>query len=346
MTELRIGIIGAGGIVRSRHLPGLRALEDVRVVAVCNRSRESGEAVAQEWEIPEVLTDWRELVARPDLDAVFIGTWPYTHAEMSIAALEAGKHVFCQARMARNAAEAHAMLDAARAHADRVAMLCPPPAGMRGDRVVRRLLVEGALGELREVHAEGLSAGNLDAGAPLHWRQNFELQGYNTLTLGMWIEVLHRWVGLHRKVAAVVKAHTPERRDPATGRMYPVRIAESLAISAELANGAVASYRFSGVTRNAPHNFIRIYGTEGSLHYDLDAEEIRLARGAEKETSLVPISPDEAREWTVEADFVRAIREGAPVEPSFADGVAYTEFTEAVYRAAEDGRMVLLPLEG
>lgn len=345
MAELRVGIIGAGGIVRSRHLPGLRALDNVRVVVVCNRSRESGEAVAREWNIPHVLTDWRELLARPDLDAVFIGTWPYTHAEMSVAALEARKHVFCQARMARNAAEAHAMLDAARAHADRVAMLCPPPAGMLGDRVVRRLLQEGALGELREVHAEGLSAGNLDAEAPLHWRQNFELQGFNTLTLGMWIEVIHRWVGPHRKVAAVVKTHTPERRDPATGRLQNVRIAESLAISAELANGAVGSYRFSGVTRNAPHNFIRLYGTEGSLHYDLEAEEIRLAHGAEKEPSLVPIAPEEAREWAVEADFVRAIREGTPVEPSFADGVAYMEFTEAIYRASDEGRTVALPLD-
>src|SRR4051812_27380474 len=101
MNSLRIGIIGAGGIFKTRHLPGLRALSDVQVAVVCNRSRESGEAVAREWDIPEVVTEWRELIARDDLDAVFIGTWPYTHAEMSIAALEAGKHVFCQARMAR-----------------------------------------------------------------------------------------------------------------------------------------------------------------------------------------------------------------------------------------------------
>src|SRR5919201_135379 len=116
VEKLRIGIIGAGGIVKSRHLPALRAVEGVEVVAVCNRSRESGEEVAREWQIPEVMTDWRALVARPDLDAVLIGTWPYTHAEMSIAALEAGKHVFCQARMARNLAEARQMLAAAERH--------------------------------------------------------------------------------------------------------------------------------------------------------------------------------------------------------------------------------------
>src|SRR6476620_5374208 len=124
--KLRIGIIGAGGIVKSRHLPALRRIDGVEVAAVSNRSRESGEAVAREWGIPEVLTDWRALVARDDLQAVFIGTWPYTHAEMSIAALEAGKHVFCQARMARDTAEAKAMLQCAERHPGQVAMLCPP----------------------------------------------------------------------------------------------------------------------------------------------------------------------------------------------------------------------------
>ncbi|MGV3720804.1 MAG: Gfo/Idh/MocA family protein [Actinomycetota bacterium] len=344
MSTLRIGIIGAGGIVKSRHLPGLRALPDVTVTAVCNRSRESGAAVAREWGIPDVMTDWRALVAREDLDAVFIGTWPYAHAEMSIAALEAGKHVFCQARMACDTTEAKAMLAVAEAHPKLTAMLCPPPHGMRGDRLIRRLLAEGYVGDLREVHAEGLSAGNIDPAAPLHWRQNFALQGYNTLTLGMWIEVIHRWVGPHRSVSALVKTHTPMRVDPETGEPKTVRIAESLAISAELANGAVGSYRFSGVTRFPPHNTIRLYGTEGSLHYDLDTDEITGGRSGDAQASPIPIPPQLVREWTVEADFIRAVRAGTPVEPSFRDGLQYMEFTEAVYRSSETGRATSLPL--
>lgn len=345
MQPVRIGIIGAGGIVKYRHLPGFAKLPEVTVAAVCNRSRESGEAVAREWGIPEVMTDWRALVARDDLDAVLIGTWPYTHAEMSIAALEAGKHVFCQARMARTAADARRMVAAAVARPGQVAMLCPPPAGMRGDRVIRKLLAEGYLGELREVHAEGLSAANLDPEAPLHWRQDFDLQGYNTLTLGMWLEVIHRWVGPHRRVAALLKTHTPSRIDPATGEARPVRIAESVAISAELENGAIGSYRFSGVCRFPPHNTISLYGTEGTLRYDLDTDEIIGGRAGDSGPAPIPIPADLAREWSVEADFIRAIREGGPVEPSFRDGLLYMEFTEAVYRSAESGTVVSLPLD-
>ena len=63
---IRIGFVGAGSICRSRHLPGLQALENVEVVAVCNRSRESSRKVAEVFHIPEVMDDWRELVARDD----------------------------------------------------------------------------------------------------------------------------------------------------------------------------------------------------------------------------------------------------------------------------------------
>jgi predicted dehydrogenase len=345
MQTVNIGIIGAGGIVQSRHLPGLAAIPDVHILAVCNRTLESGQAIAQTWNIPDVMTDWKALIAREDLDAVLIGTWPYMHAEMSIAALQAGKHVFCQARMARTAAEAHAMLAAAESTKGRVAMLCPPPIGMKGDRWIRKLLADGYLGAPREVHATGLSSGNLDSNAPLHWRQDFDLQGYNTLTLGMWIEVIHRWMGPHRSVMAQLKTFTPTRRDPQTGQEKPVRIAESVAIAAELTNGAIGNYQFSGVTRFAPHNAIHLYGTEGTLHYDLETDQILGGRSGDETTHPLPIPPELAREWTVEADFIRSIREGTPVEPSFQDGVLYMEFTEAVYRSHEQGRAISLPLD-
>src|SRR5690349_17580563 len=97
-NAVRIGFIGAGAIARSRHVPGLRAIPGVEFVAVAIRSRASSEAAAREFGIAHAAGDWREVLRRDDVDAVFIGTWPYTHREMSVAALEAGKHVFCQAR--------------------------------------------------------------------------------------------------------------------------------------------------------------------------------------------------------------------------------------------------------
>ena len=103
---IRVGFIGAGNNTRLHHIPKLKAQPGVELVAVANRTKESGERVAREFGIGRVHGDWREIVQAKDVDAVCIGTWPYTHCEMTLAALAAGKHVLCEARMAMNAAGA------------------------------------------------------------------------------------------------------------------------------------------------------------------------------------------------------------------------------------------------
>src|SRR5206468_659044 len=98
-NPLRVGLIGAGDNTRKRHIPGLRAIPDVEIVAVCNRRPSSTETVSREFGIPKSFARWQDLVAAPELDAVVIGTWPYLHCPIAVAALEAGKHVLCEARM-------------------------------------------------------------------------------------------------------------------------------------------------------------------------------------------------------------------------------------------------------
>src|SRR5437870_726140 len=114
MAEKRIGIgfIGAGGIAKQRHLPGLKKVPGVELVTVANRRRETAEAVAKEWGFGSVKDDWRQVIDDPNVDAVFVTTPPYLHKEATLAALQAGKHVFTQARMAMNYADARAMYDA------------------------------------------------------------------------------------------------------------------------------------------------------------------------------------------------------------------------------------------
>ena len=105
--KLRVGIIGAGNIVRTRHLPALKRSPDVEIVAVSNSTYESAEKFCQE-HLPHAtpMQNWADLVALPDLDIVWIGTPPYMHSAVTISALEAGKNVFCQARMSMDLAEA------------------------------------------------------------------------------------------------------------------------------------------------------------------------------------------------------------------------------------------------
>ena len=341
---VRIGIIGGGGIVRSRHMPGLQKIKGVEVVAVSNRSRESSEKFAKEYGIPDVVDRWEDLVARPDLDAILIGAWPYTHREMSAAGLDAGKHVFCQARMAMDYEDAKAMYLRAR-RADRVTMLCPPPHGMPGDHMIQKLLKDGYVGTVYAASVRACGDGFADPEAPFHWRQNRDLSGFNTLIMGMLAEVLRRWLGETRSISAHGKTFITDRKDPATGQRRRVGMFDTLMISTELASGALAQYAFSGVTRFAGHDTVEIFGSDGTIRYDLTANEITGARKGDKELKPIPVPKEMLREWTVEREFIDAIRTGKDAHPDFYDGLKYMEFTEAVYRSAESGRRIDLPFE-
>src|SRR5438105_15356838 len=125
MAVLRVGLIGAGANTRLRHVPGLRAVPDVEIVGVANRRPESTAAAAREFGIPRTFERWQDLVADPTIDAVVIGAWPYLHSPVTLAALEAGKHVLTEARLAMNAAEAHEMAASARRHPNLVAQVVP-----------------------------------------------------------------------------------------------------------------------------------------------------------------------------------------------------------------------------
>src|SRR5690349_14921822 len=108
---LRIGLVGAGSIVRSRHAPGFRAIPGVELACVCNRRRDSSARVAIELKIPKTYGSWEDVIQDPTIDAVLIGAWPYLHCPVTLGALDAGKHVLTQARMAMNAREAQRMLE-------------------------------------------------------------------------------------------------------------------------------------------------------------------------------------------------------------------------------------------
>jgi predicted dehydrogenase len=343
MAPLRIGLIGAGGNTRARHIPGLRAIPGVEIVAVCNRRPESTAAAAHEFHIPRTFERWQDLVADPGIDAVVIGTWPYLHCPVTHAALDAGKHVLTEARMAMNAAEAHRMLAAARRRPGQVAQIVPSPFGLAGGAVVLELIRGGYLGELREVEVVGRGAALADPAAPLHWRQDAALSGLNMLTLGILHETLLRWAPPPARVLAQVHAFIPTRIDPEGGVRRMVGTPDSVQVLAVLEGGARAVYQFSGVTPFGGGSSIRLLGSDGVLHYDLDADKLYGLSRAEQDRGAtepreVPIPPEKRGAWRVEADWVDSIRAGAPVRlTDFATGVAYMEFTEAVARSAETG---------
>lgn len=346
-STLRVGIIGAGRIARERHLPGFRALPDVRIVGVCNRRRESSARVAREFEIDRIYDTWEHLVEDDAIDAVVIATWPYLHCPITLAALDAGKHVLTQARMAMNAREAQRMLDRSRECPKQVAMVVPSPLGLQADAFVRHLIEDGYLGTLREVHVHGLSDQYADARAPLHWRQVTKYSGYNMLSLGILHETVSRWVAPATRVLARAAKLVPVRRDPeAGGKKVRVGTPDTVQVLTTHEDRSVGVYRLSGLAWHGGGTGVALYGSRGTLVYDLGSEEIRGARRGTASLEPLEVPAGMKGGWTVEEDFVRGIREGYPVtRTTFEEGVRYMQFTEAVARSSRHEEPVDLPLK-
>jgi predicted dehydrogenase len=345
VPAIRVGIVGAGNNTRVRHIPGLQAIEGVEIVSVCNRSRESSQKVADAFHIPKVYEDWRDLVAADDTNAIVIGTWPYMHCEVTCAALDAGKHVMCEARMARNAAEAHTMLKKSQAHPELVAQIVPSPFTLRVDRTIQELIADGYVGDLYAMTVRGITPGFADPTAPLHWRQRQDLSGFNILTMGIWYEAVMRWVGPASRVFARTRIFTAQRRDPETGTVVTVDVPDHVDIVADLECGAQATYEFSAVCGLAPGSGAWLFGSKGTLHYDQASDKLFAGRQGDKALQEVAVAAEKAGRWRVEEEFVGAIRGQEQIQlTTFADGVKYMEFTEAVHRSAASGQVVSLPL--
>lgn len=335
--HIRIGIVGAGANTRSRHIPGLQAIEGVEIVAVCNRSNQSSRRVADEFGISRIEGDWHALVTSPNVDAVVIGTWPYMHCPVTIAALEAGKHVLCEARMAMDAAEARRMFEAAQARPRQIAQIVPSPMTLVVDRTIQRRIGEGWLGDVLAVEIRD-GGDFVDRQAPLHWREDRDLSGWNVMSLGIWYEAMMRWVGEATRVTAMGRTFVPVRAD-ACGRRRAVRIPDHIDVTAELACGGQAHFQISRVTGLAGPPAATIYGSQGTLRFT-EGKLYGGRRGDEK-LMAITIRPEDRGAWRVEEEFVNAIRGLEPVtHTDLATGVKYMAFTEAVARSMAEGRTV------
>jgi predicted dehydrogenase len=341
--RIRVGFVGAGNNTRRRHIPGFRAQPGIELVAVANRTKESGERVAREFGIATVYPDWRDLVKAGDVDAVCIGTWPYLHCAVTLAALEQGKHVLCEARMAMDAAEGRRMLDAARRAPRLVSQLVPAPHTLEVDATLQTLLAEGYVGEVLAVELQAAQGRFVEPEEPLHWRQDTALSGLNVLNMGIWYEAMMRWLGPARRVMAMTTIAVPRRRD-ASGAWREVRVPDHVDILTQLQGGAVGHLRFSAVTALAPPSDVWIFGTEGTLRLEADARRLTGGRRGDRELREIPIPPERRIGWRVEEEFVNAIRGREQVSrTTFEDGVRYMEFTEAVARSAALGQSVDVP---
>lgn len=340
---IRVGVIGAGANTTSKHIPGLQAQTNVEVVSVCNRSRGSSERVAQQFGIPTVYENWWELIAAPDTNAIMIGTWPYMHETLTNATLKAGKHVLCEARMARNAMEARSMLAASQANPHLTAQIVPSPYSLGVDKTIQRLIAEGFLGEILAIDIRSGGGAFLNPDAPMHWRQDFDLSGLNIMSMGIWYEALLRWVGEATSLVAMGKTFVKNRRDAQTGNLRATPIPEHVDIIAEMACGAQANITVSSVSGLSEPDGAWLFGSEGTVRFV--GGKLYGAKRGESALAEITIPDSERGGWRVEEEFVNAIRGLEPVtHTSFTDGLKYMIFTEAVTHSMVEGKKIALAL--
>ena len=348
---IRVGFIGAGGNTRSRHIPGLKAQAGVELAAVANRSVASGRKIAREFGIEKVCADWQEVLNDDSIDAICIGTWPYMHETLTVASLEAGKHVMCEARMAMNSAEGHRMLAASRRHPRLTAQIVPSPMTLPFDQTIIAMISGGFIGELIALDAR-IAAGSdfPNPNAPFHWRHDRTLSGNNIMSMGIWYEGMMRWVGPMKTVNAVGQSVINHRRDE-SGRRQASTIPDHVDITGELELGGQMRLNVTTVAGLAAYPIdIYIFGSEGTLRlYQAPGGQTTLAAGKRGDKRLKDVKIPKSKQgvWRVEEEFINAIRGKEEItHTDFATAVKYMEWTDAVTMSLRHREVVKLPLMG
>ncbi|MFB7368665.1 Gfo/Idh/MocA family protein [Streptomyces sp. NPDC056222] len=344
------------------------------LAAVAGRDATAVRAAAAQHGWAATETDWRALVARDDVQLVDVCTPGDSHAEIAVAALEAGKHVLCEKPLANSVAEAEAMVAAATAAAARgqVAMV-----GFNYRRVpaiayARRLIAEDRLGALRHVRVTYLQDWLVDPGFPLTWRLEREHAGSGALgDLGAHAVDLAQYLAgeLLVGVSALTETFVRERPllagvsaglagAPAGATYGTVTVDDAALFTGRLASGALASFeatRMAAGRKNALR--LEINGEKGSLAFDLerlnelsfhDHTEPAASAGFRRILVTEPDHPYLEGWWPPghalgyehtfvhqARDLVHAIASGAGPAPSFADGLQVQRVLAAVEESAE-----------
>ena len=225
-----------------------------------------------DWE--EHATDWREVITRDDVDIVDICTPGFLHAEIAIAALEAGKHVLCEKPLANDPAEAERMVEAARTARERgqIAALGHTYRRVPALAHARDLVAAGRLGEIRQIRASYLQDWLVDAEAGMTWRLRKETAGSGALgDIGSHaIDQIQYVTG--QQVTAVrgrLATMVPER--PGPDGPEPVTVDDAAWATLELDGGAIASVEASRMATGAKNELaLEVYGTKGALRFDLE----------------------------------------------------------------------------
>jgi predicted dehydrogenase len=358
--KIRLGLIGASvkGTWSARsHLPAVQASSEVELTATCTTRADSAEAARQAWGARLAFDDYRKMIASPEIDVVAVVVRVPSHYAPTKAALEAGKHVYCEWPLGRTTAEAVELAALAKARGLVTAIGLQArvnPALM----YLKEQVEAGFVGEVMAVHVSLMREGVLSRPSHRTWQRDAEL-GANTLTIanGHTVDAMRFVAGDFRRLSAVVATQAKQWLDTGTNTWLDVTSPDNVLVSGRLANGAVASVHIGAIPFAGSGYRMEIYGRDGTLvatgEDSPQLSEVFL-HGAKGNNKLAPISVPKrfmvASPATPAGEainvgqlytlFAQAIRDGETRQPSSATAVDLHRLVDAIKAASDSGRDV------
>jgi predicted dehydrogenase len=336
--------------------------------AVAARNGEKAKAFAETWGYESVETDWRQLIARPDIDAIDICTPNDTHAEIAIAAAEAGKMVLSEKPLARTAEEAQPMVDAV----ERAAV--PNMVWYNYRRIpavtlIKQVVDEGRLGRIFHYRANFLQDWTINPDVPQGgagtWRLDVEAAGSGVtgdllahcIDTALWIN------GPIQSLTAMTETFVKERKHAETGSVQPVGIDDAAAVLARYANGSLGIFESTRYARGHKALYtLEINGEHGSFRWDLhDLNRLEWfdhrVEGRLRGWTTIHVTDGEhpyLGKWWVPgliigyehsfvhqvADFLQGLTDGKPAGPTFREALETTVICDAILQSGRTGQWV------
>src|SRR5271166_5649373 len=372
--KLRVGMVGCGfmGRTHSNAFGKVNKFFDLEyepaLVAVCARNRAEAEAFADRWGYSSFETDWRKLAARKDIDLIDIASPNDTHAEIAIAAAEAGKMVMCEKPLGRNAAESEKMV-AAVEHAKTPNMVWYNYRRVPAVTLAKQLVDEGRLGKIFHYRAKFLQdwtiSADLPQGGTALWRLDVAAAGSGVTgdLLAHCLDTALWQNGPIESVTAMTETFIKERKHNLTGKVEKVGIDDACAFLARFKNGSLATFESTRYARGhkALYTF-EINGEKASIKWDLeDLHRLQYFDhrdpGPLRGWRSVHVSDGDQpymKNWWVPglqigyehtfihqvADFLDGLAKGKPAQPDFRDAYRTQLVLDAVLQSAREQKWV------
>jgi predicted dehydrogenase len=360
VEKIRLGLIGASvkGTWSARsHLPAVKASPDVELTAVCTTKMDSAEAARDAYGARLAFDDYRKMIASPEVDAVAVVVRVPSHYVITKAALEGGKHVYCEWPLGRTTMEAMELATIAKSSRLVTAVGLQARANP-GLMYMKERLEAGVVGEVMAVHVSLLREGVLSRPSHRTWQRDGQL-GANTLTIaaGHTVDALRFVAGDVAQLSAVVATQVKQWLDIGTGALLDVTGPDNVLLSGRLASGAVVSVHVGAIPFAGSGYRMEIYGREGTL-VATGEESPQLGRvflqAARRGNILAPMPvperfvlaasetpPGEAiNVGQMYALFIQAIRNGTGSQPTFETAVDLHHVIDTIRRASDTGREI------